>query len=42
MDASDFSFTDELKQAIGIAQSIAKEYSNESFSPGHLLKAILH
>jgi len=42
MDASDFSFADELKQAIGIAQSIAKEYSNESFSPGHLLKAILH
>ncbi|MCK5101276.1 MAG: ATP-dependent Clp protease ATP-binding subunit, partial [Cyclobacteriaceae bacterium] len=34
--------TDELKQAIGIAQAIAKEFSNEKFSPAHLLKAILH
>ena len=35
-------YTDELKQAIGIAQSLAKEFSNEKFSPAHLLKAILH
>ncbi|RLD61571.1 MAG: ATP-dependent Clp protease ATP-binding subunit [Bacteroidetes bacterium] len=42
MDASDFTFTDDLKQAISIAQSIAKEFSNETFSPGHLLKAVLH
>ncbi|MBE9491934.1 MAG: ATP-dependent Clp protease ATP-binding subunit [Bacteroidetes bacterium] len=38
----DFAFTEELKQAIGIAQSIAKEFSNEKFSPAHLLKAILN
>ncbi|MEZ5198032.1 MAG: ATP-dependent Clp protease ATP-binding subunit [Bacteroidales bacterium] len=42
MSVSDFQFTDELKQAISIAQSIAKEYSNETFSAGHLLKAVLH
>ena len=35
-------YSDELKQAIGIAQSLAKEFSNEKFSPAHLLKAILH
>lgn len=35
-------YTDELKQAIGIAQSLAKEFSNEKFSPAHLLKALLH
>ena len=35
-------FTDEVKQAIGIAQAVAKEFSNERFSPAHLLKAILH
>ncbi len=35
-------YTDELKQAIGIAQSLAKEFSNEKFSPSHLLKALLH
>jgi ATP-dependent Clp protease ATP-binding subunit ClpB len=35
-------YSDELKQAIGIAQSLAKEYSNETFSPAHLLKALLH
>jgi len=36
------SFTPELKKAIQIAQSIAKEFSNDRFSPAHLLKAILH
>lgn len=35
-------FTDHLKQAIGIAQSLAKEFSNSEFSPAHLLKALLH
>ncbi len=35
-------YTDELKQAIAIAQSLAKEFSNEKFSPAHLLKALLH
>ena len=35
-------YTGELKQAIAIAQSLAKEFSNEKFSPAHLLKAILH
>ena len=39
---SQVNYTDELKQAIGIAQSLAKEFSNEKFSPAHLLKAILH
>ncbi len=42
MNTSDFSLSDELKHAISIAQSIAKEYSNEQFYPGHLLKAVLH
>jgi len=42
MNTSDFSFTNELKRAISISQSIAREYANELFSPGHLLKAILH
>jgi len=35
-------YSDELKQAINIAQSIAKEYSHEKFTPAHLLKALLH
>ena len=39
---SQFNYSDELKQSIGIAQSLAKEFSNEKFSPAHLLKAILH
>jgi ATP-dependent Clp protease ATP-binding subunit ClpA len=39
---SQFNYSDELKQAIGIAQSLAKEFSNVKFSPAHLLKAILH
>jgi ATP-dependent Clp protease ATP-binding subunit ClpA len=39
---SQLNYTDELKQAIGIAQSLAKEFSNEKFSPAHLLKALLH
>ncbi len=35
-------FTGSLKQAITIAQSLAKEYSNAEFSPAHLLKALIH
>jgi ATP-dependent Clp protease ATP-binding subunit ClpB len=35
-------FTDDLKQTISIAQSLAKEFSNGEFSPAHLLKALLH
>jgi ATP-dependent Clp protease ATP-binding subunit ClpB len=35
-------FADNLKQAINIAQSLAKESSNGEFSPAHLLKALLH
>jgi len=34
--------SDDLKQVINIAQSLAKEFSNAEFSPGHLLKALLH
>jgi ATP-dependent Clp protease ATP-binding subunit ClpB len=37
-----FSYTEELKQALQIAQSIAKEYQNANFSPAHLLRALLH
>jgi ATP-dependent Clp protease ATP-binding subunit ClpA len=35
-------YTTNLKQAINIAQSLAKEFSNSEFSPAHLLKALLH
>ena len=35
-------YSDEFKQAIQIAQSIAKENSNATFSPAHLLKALMH
>ncbi len=31
-----------VKTAIRIAQSIAREYANESFTPAHLLKGLLH
>lgn len=37
-----FELTDEIKQAIHIAQSIARENSNPAFSAGHLLKALMH
>ena len=40
--ASSFEYTDELKRAIQVAQSIAREYQNEHFSPAHLLRAVLH
>ena len=38
----DFILSDTTKQAIAIAQSIAKEFMNAEFSPAHLLKALLH
>src|ERR1035438_4080297 len=39
---SNLTFNDEVKRAIGIAQSLAKENSHAKFSPAHLLKALLH
>ncbi len=38
----DLLLSDDLKQGISIAQSLAKEYSNKNISPSHLLKALLH
>lgn len=35
-------FSGDLKRAIQIAQSIAKENQHAAFSPGHLLKGLLH
>jgi ATP-dependent Clp protease ATP-binding subunit ClpB len=35
-------YSEEVKKAISIAQSLAKEYKNQSFGPGHLLQAVLH
>ena len=35
-------FNDSLKRAIEISQALAKEYSNEHFSPSHLLRALMH
>ena len=35
-------FSHEIKLAIQIAQAIAKENSNENFSPAHLLKALIN
>ena len=31
-----------MKTAVEIAQSLAKEYSNEYFYPAHVLRALLH
>jgi ATP-dependent Clp protease ATP-binding subunit ClpA len=39
---SDYTFSDDFKHAVGIAQSVAKEYSNDKISPAHILKALLH
>lgn len=41
MDAT-ITYNTDLKRAIQIAQSIAREYQNEHFSPAHLLRALLH
>ncbi|HNY01693.1 MAG TPA: ATP-dependent Clp protease ATP-binding subunit [Bacteroidales bacterium] len=35
-------YSDELKNAIQVAQSIARENANDTFSPSHLLKAMMH
>jgi ATP-dependent Clp protease ATP-binding subunit ClpB len=35
-------YSGDLKHAIQIAQALAKENSNETFSPAHLLKALMH
>ena len=40
--ADTLGYSDELKVAVSIAQSIAKEYQNNQFSSGHLLKALMH
>lgn len=37
-----FQYSNELKHAIQIAQSIAKEFRNSSYYPAHLLRALLH
>ena len=31
-----------MKTAVEIAQSLAKEYSNEYFYPAHMLRALIH
>ncbi|GHC57441.1 ATP-dependent Clp protease ATP-binding subunit [Ulvibacter litoralis] len=38
----DYTLTDTLKQAVHIAQAIAREYAHEQYSAAHLLKALLH
>jgi len=35
-------YSETLKTAVHIAQSIAKEYQNNNFSPAHLLKALMN
>ncbi|MFN7846387.1 MAG: ATP-dependent Clp protease ATP-binding subunit [Bacteroidota bacterium] len=42
MSVPNTNFSDEVKRAIQIAQSIAKEFSHGTFSPAHLLRAMLH
>jgi ATP-dependent Clp protease ATP-binding subunit ClpA len=42
MQESEYSFSEDLKNAISIARSIARENSNSNISPAHLLKALLH
>ena len=39
---NNLNLNDEVKRAIQIAQSVAKENSNAVFSPAHLLRAMLH
>ncbi len=38
----DIKLSEELKKAVHIAQSLAKEFMNQEFSPAHLLSALLH
>jgi ATP-dependent Clp protease ATP-binding subunit ClpA len=37
-----FQLSEESREAINIAQALAKEYKNSNFSGSHLLKALLH
>lgn len=39
---STLTFSSDLKRAVQIAQSVAKEHQQANYSPGHLLKGILH
>ncbi len=39
---NNLNLNEETRKAIGIAQAVAKENSNASFSPAHLLRAMLH
>jgi len=39
---STIGLNESMKTAVEIAQSLAKEYQNEYFYPGHLLRALLH
>ena len=41
-DLLQINYSDDLKRAINIAQSIAKEFINDKVTPAHLLKALLH
>ncbi|WP_375443593.1 ATP-dependent Clp protease ATP-binding subunit [uncultured Fibrella sp.] len=37
-----FAYTDELRQAVQVAQAIARENQHLEFAPGHLLAGVLH
>ena len=39
---ADYTFSNNLKDAIHISQAIAKEYSHKNYSSAHLLKALMH
>ncbi|MCW5518554.1 ATP-dependent Clp protease ATP-binding subunit [Aureitalea sp. L0-47] len=39
---ADYTLSDSLKQAVHIAQAIAKEYAHSEYSAAHMLKALLH
>ena len=39
-DLLQINYSDDLKRAINIAQSIAKEFINDKVTPAHLLKAL--
>ncbi|MBQ0787901.1 MAG: ATP-dependent Clp protease ATP-binding subunit, partial [Oceanihabitans sp.] len=39
---SDYVFSNTLKEAIHIAQAVAKEYSHKQYASAHLLKALMH
>ncbi|TAJ15422.1 ATP-dependent Clp protease ATP-binding subunit [Marinilabiliaceae bacterium JC017] len=41
-ETADVLLTDGLKNAIHVAQAVAREYTNPEFSPAHLLKGLLH